>query len=267
MQSNRTTGICLLIAGLILCSCGGQKKEVITGEVDATEIDVGIKVAGRLAKIDVHEGDYVKKDQLLGHLESKELEAKLRTVQAACKEAEEQFALAEKTYNRRKNLFDTNVIPKQQYDEALYKYNAARQKIEATKGQLNEVKAYYDELIIKAPIDGEIVQVVSHPGEIVAPGYPVITILDPKDQWITFNLREDKLAGIQKGKQIQVTFPALGKTYPFTITYISALGNFAKWKATNDQGNFDLKTFETRARSNEPIENLRPGMTAIINAQ
>jgi HlyD family secretion protein len=255
----------LLLSLLLLAAAGCAKQETpITGEVDATEVDVSVKIPGRLSKVYVHEGDLVKKDQVLANLESREMEAKLQAAQAAEAEAKEQFDLAEKTYNRIKNLADTNVVPKQQFDEAAYKYQAAKQKVQATQGQLKEVKVYYDEMLIKAPIDGEVVQVVSHPGEIVSPGYPVITVLDLKDQWITFNLREDRMKDIHKDTRLTVTFPAVGKTYPFTVHYLSALGTFAKWKATNEQGNFDLKTFETRARSDQPVDDLRPGMTALI---
>jgi HlyD family secretion protein len=254
-----------LLPVLFFASGCEQKQGVVTGEVDATEVDVGVKIAGRLSAVNVHEGDIVKKGQILGNLESRELEAKLQAVQAAQQEAKEQFDLADKSFNRVKNLYHTGVVPKQQFDETKYKYEAAKQKIEATAGQVNEVKAYYDEMLLKAPIDGEVVQVVSHAGEIVSPGYPVVTILDLSDQWVTFNAREDRLKDIRKGKDIMVTFPALGnKTYTLTVNYISALGTFAKWKATNEQGSFDLKTFEVRARGSERNEALRPGMTALI---
>ncbi len=254
----------IALCGILAVGCSSKKQELITGEVDATEVDVSIKIPGRIARIVVREGDAVKKDQVVGYLQSREMEAKLKTVEAALGEAREQFSLADKTYARMKNLFDQNVIPRQQLDEATYKYQAAKQKVSATEGQMNEVRSYYDEMLIKAPIDGEVVQIVSHPGELVATGYPVLTILDLNDQWVTFNLREDLLTRIHKGTRLSVTFPALGKTCPFTVNYISALGSFAKWKATNEQGSFDLKTFETRARSGQPIAELRPGMTALI---
>jgi HlyD family secretion protein len=250
----------LLVAG----ACGRPKENIITGEVDATEVDVSVKIPGRISRVMVREGDAVKKGQVLGYLESREMEGRLQTVQAACAEAEEQFGLAEKSFARVKNLFDGNVVSRQQYDEASYKYQAARQKVAATRGQLNEVKAAYDELMIKAPLDGEVVQVVAHQGEIVSPGYPVVTIVDLDDQWVIFNVREDRLPSLRKGQSVQVVLPALGKTYPFTVTYISALGAFAKWKATNEQGSFDLKMFESRARHDGTIEGLRPGMTALI---
>jgi HlyD family secretion protein len=252
-----------LLLAWAVCGCAKQA-EFVTGEVDGTEGDVGVKIAGRVSRIAVKEGDTVVKDQVLGNLQSREMEARLQTAEAAARDASEQYDLAEKTYDRVKNLFETGVVPKQQYDEAKYKYEAARQKIKAVGGQLDEVKAYYDEMLLKSPINGEVVQIISHPGEIVSPGYPIITVLDLNDQWVVFNLREDRLKNIRKGATLNIELPALGKSCPFTVTYISALGAFAKWKATNETGSFDLKTFEVRARSEARIDGMRPGMTALV---
>jgi len=255
----------LLVAAVsfALFSCS-QEKKTIAGEVDATEIDVGVKVPGRIAEIFVREGDTVKKGQLLGRLEGKELDAKLKTVNAALAEAQAQLSLAEKTYDRIKNLYETGVIPKQQFDEAEYKYNAAKQKVQAVKGQYDEVMAYYGELTVISPIDGEIVQIISNPGELVSTGYPILTIFNPDDIWAVFNVREDNLKDINKGSSYKVFFPALDKTVEMEVTYISALGTFASWKPTSQQGNYDLKTFEVRLKSKDKIENLRPGMTAVL---
>ncbi|MCL1973101.1 MAG: efflux RND transporter periplasmic adaptor subunit [Endomicrobia bacterium] len=247
----------------VLFGCSPDKK-IIVGEVDASEIDVGVKVPGRIAEIFVTEGETVKKGQILGRLEGKELDAKLKTVNAALKEAQEQLVLAEKTYIRIKNLYETDVVPKQQLDEADFKYNAAQQKVQAVKGQRDEVTAYYDELTVTAPIDGEIVQIISNPGELVAVGYPILTILNSDDMWAVFNIREDNLKNIRKGNSYEVFFPALDKKFGMEVTYISAMGTFASWKPTAQQGNYDLKTFEVRLKSKEKIENLRPGMTAVI---
>ena len=252
----------MLFAGAF--SACSKNAERITGEAEAADIDVGVKVPGRLAEIFVHEGDAVKKGDKLAMLESKELDAKKKTAEAALKEAKEQFDFAGKSYNRVKTLFEKGVLPKQQYDETKYKYEAARQKVEAMQGTMNEVNAYYDELYLKAPIDGEVTGIISRAGEIVAAGYPVLTLMDPADKWIVFNLREDKLPGLKKGDTVEAEIPALGKKIPMKITYISALGAFAKWKATDELGTFDLKTFEVRAKADTPMDDIRPGMTAFI---
>jgi HlyD family secretion protein len=253
-----------MLAPLAFFGCSPENK-IIIGEVDASEIDVGVKVPGRIAEIFVAEGESVKKGQILGRLEGKELDAKLKTVNAALEEAQEQFYLAQKTYSRIKNLYETEVIPKQQFDEADYKYNAARQKVQAVNGQKDEVMAYYDELTITAPIDGEVVQIISNPGELAAAGYPILTILNANDMWAVFNIREDNLKNICKGETYEVFFPALDAKFEMEVTYISALGSFASWKPTAQQGDYDLKTFEVRLKSKTKIENLRPGMTASLS--
>lgn len=255
--------ISMVLSLAVLCACA-KTQERITGEAEAAEIDVGVKIAGRLAAIYVKEGNTVAKGQKLAALESKELAAKKKTAEAALKEAKEQFDFASKSYIRIKNLYETGVLPKQQYDETKYKYEAAKQKVEATKGILNEVDAYYEDLYLKSPIDGEVTEIISREGEIVAAGYPVITLINPSDKWLVFNIREDMLAGLEKGTELQAEIPALSKTVPVKISYISALGAFAKWKATDELGSFDLKTFEIRARTQAPLAELRPGMTAYI---
>lgn len=261
MKKLLLSSLCLM---LIFSACSNKPKETISGEVDATEIDIGVKVPGRIAEIFVTEGQIVEKGDILGRLEGKELDAKLKTVNAALKEAEDQYELADKTYQRIKTLYKDGVVPKQQFDEIEYKYNAAMQKINAVQGQKNEIMAYYDELTITAPIDGEITQIISHPGELVATGYPIITMLDINDMWVVLNIREDKLNNLQKDKEIKIYIPALKETFDMKITYVAAMASFATWKPTNQQNNYDLKTFEVRAKSNGKIENLRPGMTAVV---
>ena len=69
------------------------------------------------------------------------------------------------------------------------------------------------------------------------------------DVWVTFNLREDLLADIQKGDKLTARFPALKmKEIELEIFYIRALGDYATWSATKSSGDFDLRTFEVQAR-------------------
>ena len=137
------------------------------------------------------------------------------------KEANDQFVLAKNTYSRMQNLYNNNVISKQQYDEV--KYKAAQQKIQAVKGQRDEVMAYYSELTIISPIDVEIVQIISNSGELVSTGYPIFTIFNPNDIWAVFNIRKDDLKNIHKGDLYKVFFPALNKTSDMEVTYILSL--------------------------------------------
>jgi HlyD family secretion protein len=183
------------------------------------------------------------------------------------------------------------VVAEQRHDEALAKWKASKEAAAAARakydmamedareedlrtasalvdqayGTVSEVKSYLSETRLQAPLAGEVVHVLADPGELVSPGYPVITILDLTDAWVTFNIREDNLSGVRMGQTLKVRVPALGdQAIDVKVSYISALGDFATWRSTSASGGFDLKTFEVRARPVQPVDGLRPGMSVIL---
>ena len=199
---------------------------------------------------------------------------------------------AKKTFQRVDNLFKSGVVAEQQKDEAETRMKAAVETEKAARslydkakkgaryedkasagalvmqadGVLTEVSSYLTETRIFAPVNGEIANIISERGELVPAGYPVITIVDLADVWVTFNLREDLLASIQKGSTFKARFPALGmKEVLLKVNYINALGEFATWNATKTSGDFDMKTFEIHAVPVDKVDGLRPGMSALVN--
>lgn len=293
-------------------------KEVITGMVEATEVDVAAKIPGRVDSVLVHEGDRVAKGQVLATLTTKEVNAKLeqaRGVMEAAKarmemaqngarpeekeavekqyqQAKYQFELAEKTFNRVQAVFADSVVSPQERDEVEFKYQAAKEQMDAARARYdmvmkgarseeiraaealyhqaentyNEATAYQEEARLASPLDGEVRKRIIDPGEIVAAGYPVLTVLDTRDVWVVVNLREDQMAAVSMDKVVTGRVPALGgKQFDFRVSYIAAMADFATWKATNQKGDFDLKTFEIRFRPQTQIEGLRPGMTVRLN--
>ena len=104
-----------------------------------------------------------------------------------------------------------------------------------------------------------------HEGELAPQGFPVVTIVNPEEAWAVFQVREDLLHHVEKGSQLQILVPALdGGVYPFVVTHISVMGSFATWRSTSSGEGYDLRTFEVEARPEQPIENLRPGMTVVL---
>ncbi|WP_337171119.1 efflux RND transporter periplasmic adaptor subunit [Gemmatimonas aurantiaca] len=202
-------------------------------------------------------------------------------------------SLAVTTYARVQQLFVEGVIATQRRDEAQTQLNAARLATQAARAQFDlvmsgarsedrtaaeavvrqaqggraEVRAYQSETHVVAPIGGEISQRTVEPGEIVSAGLPILTISDLRDAWVTFNLREDRLAGIGKDSTLHVTVPALGgKAVSLRVSYIAPVGDYATWRSTGEAGGFDLRTFEVRARPVETVPGLRPGMTVLLPA-
>ena len=84
------------------------------------------------------------------------------------------------------------------------------------------------------------------------------------DLWVTFNVREDLLQGLNVNTEFEAFIPALNKDIRLKVNYMKDLGTYAAWKATKTTGQFDLKTFEVRAVPQEKVEGLRPGMSVIL---
>ena len=199
--------------------------------------------------------------------------------------------IAKKSYDRVQRLFDKGVVPAQKRDEAEAQYRAATAQASAAKSQydmakngaewedkaaaqalvdraqgaVNEVEAYMRETALAAPISGEISEIFPKQGELVGTGAPIMNIVNLDDIWFTFNVREELLENMKMGSEMNVKIPALGnQEVKVKITYIKALASYATWKATKTTGHFDSKTFEVRAKPEQKIEGLRPGMSAIL---
>ena len=87
------------------------------------------------------------------------------------------------------------------------------------------------------------------------------------DVWGAFNIREDQLRGMKKGDTFTAFIPAFNKEIKMTVTSIKDQGSYATWKATKSNGQYDLKTFEVKARPAQKFEGLRPGMSVIIRGK
>ena len=113
-------------------------------------------------------------------------------------------------------------------------------------------------------MEGEASDVYPKVGELVGTGSPIMSIAVMQDLWGTFNVREDQLKGMQMGSEVNAYVPAFDKIIKMKVYYLKDQGSYAVWKATKANGQYDLKTFEVKARPVEKMEGLRPGMSLII---
>ncbi len=199
--------------------------------------------------------------------------------------------LAEKTYQRVKALYEQGVVPAQNYDEADANYRAmvatemaakaqydlavagaskeekeaAAAQVQQAEGVVSEVESYIGDAMVYSPVDGEVSTIIAEQGELVGTGYPVVAILDTTDTWVTFNIKETLLPKITTGMKMQAYVPALDRNVVLEVTYISVQADFATWSATRTQGSFDIRTFAVKARPTTDVENIRPGMSVLVN--
>ncbi|MDD6894709.1 MAG: biotin/lipoyl-binding protein [Prevotellaceae bacterium] len=199
--------------------------------------------------------------------------------------------IAEKSYNRVQRLFDEGVMSEQKRDEAYANYKAmeaqvkaaqsqydmarngarreeklaAAAQVERAKGAVAEVNSYINETVQIAQMEGEVSEVYPRVGELVGTGAPIMSISLMNDVWGTFNIREDQLEGLTVGSTFSAFVPAFNKEVQMKVYYMKDQGSYAVWKATKANGQYDLKTFEIKARPMEKLDGLRPGMSLVIN--
>jgi HlyD family secretion protein len=198
--------------------------------------------------------------------------------------------IAEKSYHRVQRLFDEGVMSAQKRDEVYANYKAmeaqekaaksqyemaqngarredklaAAAQVDRARGAVQEVNSYIHETVQVAQMEGEVSDIYPKVGELVGTGSPIMTISLMKDMWGAFNVREDQLGDLAVGKEVEAFVPAFNKSLRMKVYYMKDQGTYAVWKATKANGQYDLKTFEVKARPVEPFEGLRPGMSLII---
>ena len=208
-------------------------------------------------------------------------------------QAEAALTISEKSYRRVQHLFDEGVMSAQKRDEAFAAYKAteaqvraaksqydlarngareeekraAAKQAQAAKGAVDVVKSLLKETVQVSQVEGEVGDVYPKVGELVGIGSPIMSISIMKDMWGTFNVREDQLKGMKVGSIFTAFSPAFNKNIKMKVYYIKDEGAYAVWKATKANGQYDLKTFEVKARPLQKFDGLRPGMSLIIKEE
>ena len=217
-------------------------------------------------------------------------EEQIRGAFSVLQQAKAGYEIAEKSYQRIQRLFDEGVISAQKRDEVYAQYKAMEATMKAAqsqydmavngarmedkmaaaaqvgraKGAVQEVTSYINETVQIAQMEGEVMDIYPKQGELVGTGSPIMTIAVMKDLWGTFNVREDQLNDMKVGTTFTAFVPAFNKDIKMKVYYMKDQGSYAVWKATKSNGQYDLKTFEVKARPVDKFEGLRPGMSLII---
>jgi HlyD family secretion protein len=290
---------------------------LVQGEVDATRLDIAARVDGRVGDVPVVRGQNVDANAVLVRIDNPETLAKHGQALAAKLVADAQLAninagtrpeviaarkaaldrtqaglvLAQKTYDRVRQLAEQGNAPqarldqttdslheaeravdqaKSAYEQAVNGYTREEREIAAANvgkalADIKAVQSIIDQMVVYAPVASQVYQRNVEPGEYVSPGVPLVTLVDLNDLWIHFDLREDLVRTLKVGDRFDVRVPALGdRRITVEVKLIATKGEYASWRATRATGDFDLRTFSIRAYPVDKVPELRPGMSAYL---
>jgi HlyD family secretion protein len=226
------------------------------GRLEATQVDVAAKYAGRLATVTVNEGDEVTAGQVVATISSPETEAQLRGAQAQVLKAKRALAealavIAQRKsdldfartdyFERGKKLAQTGNIPLQVLDQRRNKFEAAEAAyvaanaqhdeaeaaIKAAEADVERLQAILVDLVFRSPRSGRVQYRLARAGEVVAAGQRVLTILDLKDVYMTVYLPADVAGKLTLGDEARTILdPVPEYVLPNTISFVATEAQF-----------------------------------------
>jgi len=227
------------------------------GRIEAEEIDIATKFHARIAEVLVDEGDTVEAGQVVARMDAKSLEAELREAKARAVQAEKEqahaaaivlqreseCALAEKDLKRSRAIYgeDPGAIAVERLDSdtaaaltaqaacaaAEAEVAEAGAAIQAVVAETERLQADLDDYVLKAPRHGRVLYRVAEPGEVLAPGGNVLTIIDLTDVYMTFFLPEKKAGRVAIGADVRILIDAAPDlVIPARVSFVAAKAQF-----------------------------------------
>lgn len=249
------------------------------GRLEAQAINVSSKYAGRLLTVIPHEGDTVDAGQVVATIDTEPLEAQLRAAQAQIVEAQNnlrtaraqvnssqaQLNLANKEYKRAEKLVATGAISAQERDADFSKvevqqanlagYQAqvtrAQSAIDARTADSERLQAVIRDNTLKAPVRARVQSRMHEPGEVVAEGAPVLSLLDLSDIYMYVFLPTSAAGKVTTGSEARIVLDAIPQ-YPVraVVTYVSPNAQFTPKTVETAEERHNL-TFKVKLQLNQ----------------
>lgn len=235
------------------------------GRIEAQEVQVATKYSGRVAQVLVKEGDLVAANQVLAQMDTAELQASFDKASADAAQAEKTVATADALitqreaelafdklqYDRAVALAKTGDISRELVDQRHSILDAGRAALDGAKAQretgeravdsaraeMRRIQAQLDDSALRAPINGRIQHRLAEPGEVLAAGGRVVTLLDLTDVYMTIFLPTNQVGRVRIGSQARIILDAVPQyVIPASISFIAAEAQFTpKQVETRDE--------------------------------
>ncbi|RIY34107.1 hypothetical protein CKF54_01340 [Psittacicella hinzii] len=258
----------LLISLVALCVIGGGAATYFykhstdlpayvvssNSRVTVERYDVASLYAGKVETVEVSEGQFVDKDQILVTVSSDQARARLSAAQAALESAknnleasksqvvsaQQALDVAQLDFNNAKSLRKQNLISATEYSQRQANFNSAQAQLEAAQATVNvaqaqisqaqatvnEAQSTLNDLAVKAPISGRVEYKLVNPGIVIGNGGRVVSLLDPSDVYVNVFLTTDQVNNLSINNEARVVIDGLDAVFPAKVTYIDSSAQF-----------------------------------------
>jgi membrane fusion protein, multidrug efflux system len=178
-----------------------------SGSVRArTDMNLGFRISGKIVDRRVDIGERVKPGDVLARVDATDYALSVKRAEADLLSAQKQVQTAELTRNRAQQLFDKNISPKSQLEQAQLTYDQAAATRDSASSALDEAKnqvAYAD---LKSDLNGIVTAVNADVGQVVSAGTPVLTVAVDGEKEVAIAVPETDIAQFSVGKTVKARF-------------------------------------------------------------
>lgn len=224
------------------------------GRIEAEQIDIAAKSAGRLTEVLVQEGDIVSVGQVVARIDTTELQAErakyladMAAAQASAQQAQAiigqrraELVFKQANMQRALAVASTGSISQQTQDEAVSERNTARAAlvaaqqsavssrgaIEAARAQVRQIDAQIADASLVAPTHGRVLYRLARTGEVVGAGGKVLTIVDLSDVYMEIYLDAEQASRVPLGSSARILIDGAYNALPARVSFISPDAQF-----------------------------------------
>lgn len=211
----------------------------VTGNAEADKnITITPETSGNIISIDVTEGQHVNKGDILGKLNTSQ-------IQRSIDEAKTNLALSTTIFERQERLWNQKIGSEVEFLES-------KSKKEALENSLASLEAQKEMAIITAPFSGIVDEIHQKKGELAGPSIPFAQLVNINKVYVEADVSEIFLNYIKAGEVVELDFPAINYQ---TKTTINRTSNVI------DPGN---RSFKIRINLNNPKHLIKPNLISVV---
>jgi len=174
--------------------------------VSADRVEVGSRLSGYVHNLEVHEGQSVKKDQLLFAVDPTGVKSEIRGARAQLDKAQAGLTDAETNYKRYKQLYQEHSATRKQYEAVEREWKVAQGNYQAAQAALVNARAQLKYAEVRSPLDGLIVAKMVDEGQLVSPGTPLLILEDPDHLQVQIQVPEQVFTLLTLGRKVDIRF-------------------------------------------------------------
>jgi HlyD family secretion protein len=248
-----------------------------------TQVKISADVMGKIVKLNVKEGDPVRRGQLMLQLDDTQYRTTLSQAQAALssararnKEAQNALKVSNTTFERQKALYEQKLLSPSEWDQATQSNDAAQtmamtaaQEVARSEAAVAAAADNLRKTRFEAPIDGVVSALNVEAGEIVImgtmnnPGTQILSVSDMSRMLVRADVDETDVVDIVLGQKAKITVDAMPDTsFPGTVVEIGNTAKRSQTSAVEGQTNFEVKVV-----FDATVPEVRPGMTADVDVE